>query len=252
MTIPFKRCSLLLLSLSICASASAVESAIDVKKDYDLDADLSYLLNNTHETSDQSRQSTSQQNVAAHVDYKQMVGVWGQEFKAEAIGSHSNDGTDNAERYLASGKMMHSEGSYYEFGKLQWEKDLSSAFDFQTALTVGLGSELYRDELQLLNGELGLGVRYDQDRLPPRHHTTEPIGTAALHYERKLTPTVNFSQDLGYDYGSSTNTFRARSEITMTITERLSGLFSYDYKKISADLGDSQTTLTSFGLKYSY
>ena len=148
--------------------------------------------------------------------------------------------------------MIHSEGSYYEFGKLQWEKDRSSAFDFQTSLTFGLGTELYRDEVQFLNGEVGLGVRYSKESLPPHDNTTEAIGTVAAHYERKLTPTVNFSQDLGFDYGSSSNTLRSRTALAMTMTERLSGLFSYDYKQISADLGDTHSSLTSFGLKYSY
>jgi len=249
MALPFNPLSLIVLGLILSTAASAAEDPIKVTKDYNLDADLSYLLSSSSQT---DGESTKQQSVAGHLDYKRMVGIWGQELKAEAIGSNSNTSTDNVERYLVAGKMMHSEGSYYEFGKLQWEKDRSSSFDYQTSLTAGLGSELYRDEIQFLNGELGLGVRYDKDSVPPHHGNTEAIGTAAAHYERKLTPTVNFSQDLGYDYGSTTNTFRARSALSLTVTEHLSGLFSYDYKKISADLGDSHSSLTAFGLKYSY
>jgi len=248
MTLPFKQCMLMLLSLGICARAAGLETAIEVKKDYDLDADLSYLLNNNSE----GASSTKQQSVVAHLDYKHRVGIWGQEIKAEAVGTHSDNASDSAERYLVATKMMHSEGSYYEFGKLQWEKDRSSAFDYQTAMTVGLGRALYRDEQQLLTGELGLGGRFDQNREPPRHHTTETIATFAAHYERHLTPTVNVSQDLGIDYGSSSHTLRAQSVVSMTITERLSGLFSYEDKRISTHLGSSDAALTSFGLKYSY
>ncbi len=249
MAIQLKKLTLMILGLGICATSYATEAPITVTKDYNLDADLSYLLSNS---SQPDGTSTDQQSVAGHIDYKRMVGVWGQEIKAEAIGSNSNTSTSNVERYLVAGKMIHSEGSYYEFGKLQWEKDRSSSFDYQTSLTAGLGSELYRDEIQFFNGELGLGVRYDKNSLPPHDGNTEAIATVAAHYERKLTPTVNFSQDLGYDYGSSTNTFRSRSALSLTMTEHLSGLFSYDYKKISADLGDSHSSLTAFGLKYSY
>jgi putative salt-induced outer membrane protein YdiY len=241
---------LLLLTFSLCAHASAVESAISVKKDYDLDADLSYLLNNSSES---GAPSTKQQSVAGHLDYKRMMGTWGQELKAEGVGSNSNNSVDNVERYLVAGKMMHSENTgYYEFAKLQWEKDRGSSFDSQTALTLGLGSVLYRDEVQLLNGELGLGARYDIDRIPPHNSTTEAIATVAAHYERKLTPTVNASLDLGDDYGSGSNTARAHAELSMTISEHLSGLFSYDYKQIDAKIGDSRAALTSFGIKYSH
>ncbi len=240
---------LLLLTLSLCASASALESAISVKKDYDLDADLSYLLNSSSEGTD----ATQQQSVAAHLDYKRMIGTWGQEVKAEAVGSNSNHSTDNVERYMLAGKMMHSEDTgYYEFAKLQWEKDHGSAFDSQTAFTLGLGSVLYRDDIQHLTGEVGLGARHDIDRIPPHASTTEAIATVAAHYERKLTATVNTSLDLADDYGSTSNTARIHAELSMAINARLSGLFSYDYKKIAAQRGDSHAALTSFGLKYSH
>ncbi len=251
MTFSIKKLTTVMLGLAISAASMAAEDAIKVTKDkdYNLDADLSYLLNNTNNT---DGTSSRKQSVAGHITYKHMQGDWGQEFKAEAIGSSDNQSTDSVERYLASGKLMHSEGSFYEFAKLQWEKDLSSAFDYQTYLTGGIGTELYRDDVQFLNGEIGAGVRYSVDRFPPKDDNTEAIGTLAAHYERILTKTVNFTQDLGYDYGSSSNTFRSRSALSMMMTDKLSGLFSFDYKKISSDQGDSDSSLTAFGLKYSY
>ncbi len=237
----------ILLGLSISA-ASYAEDMIKVDKDYKLDADLSYLLNTT--TGDGT--SDKKQSVAAHLLYQRMYGVWGQEFKASAVSSNDNHSTDSVEQYLASAKMTHSEGSFYEFGKLQWEKDLNSAFDYQTSFTVGLGKELYRDDIQFLTGEIGAGVRYEVDRLPPQDAKTEAIGTVAAHYERQLLPTTRFMQDLGFDYGSSSNTIRSHSAISVKMSEQLSGLVSFDYKKINADIGSSSTTLTSVGLKYSY
>ncbi|WP_410210763.1 YdiY family protein [Aquirhabdus sp.] len=251
MTFPIKKLTAVMLGLSLSVVSYAAEDAIKVSKDkdYNLDADLSYLLNNSNNT---DGTSSNKQSIAGHVTFKRMQGDWGQEFKAEAIGSSDNQSTDNIERYLASGKLMHSEGSYYEFGKLQWEKDLSSAFDYQTYLTGGIGSELYRDDVQFLTGEIGAGVRYSVERQPPKDDKTEAIGTLAAHYERTLTKTVNFAQDLGYDYGASSNTFRSRSALSMMMTDKLSGLLSFDYKKISSNEGDSNSSLTAFGLKYSY
>ncbi|MBC7751266.1 MAG: DUF481 domain-containing protein [Candidatus Saccharibacteria bacterium] len=242
----------IMLGLSLSATSFAAESLIKISKDkdYNLDVNLSYLLNTTQSS---GTASDTKQSFAGNIDYKRMIGDWGSEFKASAINSSdSNSNGTNIEQYLAFGKMTHSEGSYYEFGKLQWEKDLSSAFDYQTSLTAGLGKELYRDDVQFLTGELGAGVRYDVERAPPQRTSTDAIGTVAAHYERQLLPTTRFTQDLGFDYGSLSNTIRSRSAVSVMMTEKLSGQVSFDYKKINAGGGNSRTTLTAVGLKYSY
>ena len=248
MTLQFTKISAILLGLSISATSFAAEEMIKIDKVYKLDADASYLLN----TTDSGGTSDTKQSFSGHIVYQRMSGVWGQELKASAVSSNDNHSTDSIEQYLASGKMTHSEGSFYEFGKLQWEKDLSSAFDYQASLTLGLGKELYRDDVQFLTGEIGAGVRYNVDRLPPQDTTTEAIGTVAAHYERQLLPTTRFTQDLGFDYGSSSNTIRSRSALSVAMSEKLSALVSFDYKKINADMGSSSSTLTAVGLKYSY
>ena len=132
MLVRIKKITAIMLGLSIGVASHAAESMIKVDKDYKLDADLSYLLN----TSDSGGASDTKQSFAGHVVYQRMYGEWGQELKASAVTSSDNNSTDNVEQYLVSGKMTHSEDSFYEFGKLQWEKDLNSAFDYQTSLTL--------------------------------------------------------------------------------------------------------------------
>jgi len=252
MGFPIKKISTIMLGLSLSITSFAAEDMVKVTKDkdYNLDADLSYLLNTTQSS---GTSSDTKQSFAGNIDFKRMFGNWGGEFKASAVNSSdSNTSGTDVEQYLAFGKMTHSEGSFYEFGKLQWEKDLTSAFDYQTSLTVGLGRELYRDDAQFLTGEIGAGVRYDVDRLPPHDSKTEAIGTVAAHYERQLLPTTKFIQDVGFDYGSQSNTIRTHSALSVMMTDKLSGQVSFDYKKINADIGGSRTTLTAVGLKYSY
>lgn len=247
MIFPIQKITAIMLGLSISV-ASYAEDMIKVDKDYKLDADLSYLLN----SSKTGGASETKQSFAGHLLYQRMYGTWGQEFKAAAIASSDKQSPSAVEQYLASAKVTHNEGSFYEFAKLQWEKDLSSAFDYQASLSLGLGKELYRDSAQFLTGEIGAGVRHNVDRLPPQDSTTEAIGTVAAHYERQLLPTTRFVQDLGFDYGSSSETFRSRSALSVAMSDKLSGLVSFDYKKIEADSGDSSTTLTTVGLKYSH
>jgi putative salt-induced outer membrane protein len=250
MTFQVQKIIALMLGLSLSIASYAAEDIIKVDKDYKLDATLSYLLNSTNDNDT----TDTKQSFAGSIDYQQMLNAnWGEEFKATAVNSSDkNDSANNVAQYLAFGKLTHSQGSFYEFGKLQWERDLTSAFADQTSLTFGLGRELYRDQIQFLTGELGAGVRYDTDREPPQDTKTEAIGTVAAHYERQLLPTTRFTQDLGFDYGSSSNTVRSHSALAIMMTDKLSGQLSFDYKKINSDLGGSTTTLTSVGLKYSY
>jgi putative salt-induced outer membrane protein len=247
MKFPTQKITAIMLGLSVSV-ASYAEDMIKVDKDYKLDADLSYLLNSNKSAGS----SETKQSFAGHLLYQRMVGTWGQEFKAAVISSSDKNSPSAVEQYLASGKVTHNEGSFYEFAKLQWEKDLSSAFEYQAALSLGLGKELYRDSQQFLSAEIGAGVRYNVDRLPPKDATTDALGTFAAHYERQLLPTTRFVQDVGFDYGSSSNTIRSRSALSVAMSDKLSGLVSFDYKKINADSGGSSTTLTTVGLKYSY
>ncbi len=243
--------AVVVVGLGAVQLASAAESPIKVTdgKPYNLNADLSYLLNNTGNT---DGSSTKSESLAGHIDFKRMMGEWGQQFYGEAVGSNSSDSDSHVERYLASGKMIHSEGTFYEFGKLQWEKDLSSAFDYQVDATVGVGKELYRDPVQFLTGEIGAGVRYSKEDAPPQQGHTDGIGTLSGHYERTLTKTTTFTEDMSYDYGSTSRTFRSRTGLSIAVTDRVSGLLSYDYKKIFSSEGDSYTALTSVGVKYVY
>lgn len=238
------------VSLLASGSVMAAEAPIKVTKDYHLDADVSYLMNTSTGT---DGSSTDKQNLAANISYKRMLGVWGQEVKAEAVSTQDDNATDNIERYLLSGKLMHQQGEHaYQFAKLQLEKDLNSAFDYQASLTGGVGYEFLKDDIQLLTGEVGAGVRYSKDRAPPQDTRTEALGTLAVHYQRKLTDTTHFTQDLGYEYGAESSTFRSKTSLAMAISKQISGLVSYQIKDISADEGNSRDALTSIGLKYSH
>ncbi|PRC94690.1 DUF481 domain-containing protein [Solimicrobium silvestre] len=251
MLLQTKNIAALVFGLSLCAFSHAEDPIKVTNKDYNLDADLNYLVNSTNSSTDVGN---TKQNFSGHIDFKQISGDWAQEIKAAAVNStDGNNPVDNTESYLVSGKTMHNEdASFYEFAKVQWEKDSSSAFKSQTALTLGLGKKLYSDDLQFLTAEVGAGAEYDVKQAPPNYSSTNGLGTLAAHYERKITTSVSFVQDVGYDYSSISKTIRSRSAISVMLTDKLSGLVSLDYKKIHSDLGDSRTILSAIGLKYSF
>lgn len=225
---------------------------VEVKEDkqYRLEGDLSYLINSSKTDSSKS----TKENLAAHVLFQRQVGVWGQEVRAEAVSANDDgDSGNNVERYMLSGKLLHrSSDTIYQFVKLQGDKDLSSSLDYQLALTGGVGLDLIKDEKQLLTTELGAGYRYSKERYQPYDDYNELIGTVGVYYQYQFNERVKFNQDLGYEFGDKSQILRSRSALSASLTDRISGIVSYQIKDTKADAGDSRDTLVTVGAKYTY
>lgn len=223
---------------------------IDEGKPFRLESEVGYLLSNTKSNTGTSTKKT---NFTGRALFQRQVGIWGQEVLANVISANADDGTDSTERYLLAGKLLHrSTDTIYQFGKLTAEKDLSSAFDYQASLTGGVGFDLIKDEKQSLSTEIGAGYRFSKEKVEPRDSKNELIGTAAAFYQYQITPTVRFNQDLGYEYGQDSQTFRSRTALTTDLTQHFSAFASYNIKKINADIGNSHDSLLSLGLNYKY
>jgi len=236
----------LLALVLVCGLTVSGLSHADNTTTEKLEVDLSYLLNDSR-AADGSK--TNKQNLAGNAKYQRRQGVWGQELQAEAVNSQGSG--DHVERYLAAAKATHySNATFYQYGRVQLEKDLNSAFDYQANLTAGLGYDVLRDEVQFLTTEAGLGVRHSKQKLAPRNTSNELLGTVGLAYERKITDTLKFNQALAYEYGADTQILRARSAFSATLSQYISGIVSYQLKDTLSDDGDSRDGLTSVGLKY--
>ena len=225
---------------------------IPESKDYKLEADLSYLLNSSHSNG----KGNSKENLAANLLFQRQVGVWGQELKAQAVSANDDgDAGNNVERYMLSGKLLHrSTDTTYQYAKLQGDKDLSSSFDYQVALTSGAGLDVIKTAKQELIAEAGAGYRYskinhDSSRSSSNDYN-ELIGSLGMFYQYKFNDMVKFNQDLGYDFGDKSQTLRSRTSVSASLTTAVSGLVSYQIKNLQADSGNSRDSLLSVGLRY--
>lgn len=253
-----KRTLLFGCMLSIASSAVLADDlaptrtetgAIDVKKDYRLEADLGYLVNNT----ESDGESTTTENLNFHMLYQRQKEVWGQEVVAEAVSSNADDAENNLERYLLSGKLLHrSSETVYQFAKLTAEKDLSSAFDYQLSLTGGIGKDFIKTNTQTLSAEIGAGLHHSKERAAPQDTLDGAICTVAAFYQYQITPSVRFNQDLSYEYGNEAQTLRSRTALSADLTQSFAAVASYNIKDTSADAGDSRDSLLSLGLRYKY
>lgn len=224
--------------------------SIAVEKDYRLEADVGYLVNTSKS---EGSSSSTKENLAAHILFQRQKGVWGQEFLTEAVSTNDDASTDNVERYLVSGKLLHrSSDTVYQFGKLTAEKDLSSAFDYQITTTVGLGKDVIKTDAQSLSVEVGAGYRYSKERYEPRDDIGEAIGTVAAFYQYQINPMVRFNQDLSYEAGKDTRTLRSRTALSADLSKSFAAVASYNIKDLRSDSGDSRDSLLSLGLRYKY
>lgn len=229
--------------------ARAETGQITVEKDYKLEADVGYLVNK----SKSEGSSTTKENLAANILFQRQHGIWGQELVAQAVSTNDDSSVDNVERYLLSGKLMHrSSDTVYQFGKLTAEKDLSSAFDYQLTASIGLGKDIIKTETQSLAVEVGAGYRHSKQRYAPKDEIGEAIGTIAAFYQYQISPSVRFNQDVSYEAGSDTQTLRSRTALSADLTKSFAAVASYNIKDLRSDLGDSQDSLLSLGLRYKY
>lgn len=230
--------------------------AIKEDKTFRLDGDLSYLLNSSRSNGS----SNTKENLSANILFQHQSGIWGQEFKAEAVTANDDgDAAKNVERYMVYGKLLHrnpeSSDNVYQFLKLQGDKDLRSSFDYQLGLTAGAGFDLLKTDKQELVTELGAGYRFSKldDGEHHKHSDyNELIGTTALFYQYKFNDIVSFNQGLSYAYGAKAQTFRSRSSVNAALTKSISGLVSYQVKDLKSDDGNSRDSLLSVGLRYSH
>ena len=234
------------------AKIKAGKIEIPENQNYKFQADLSYLLNSSHSNG----KSNNKENLAANLLFQRQVGIWGQELKAEAVSANDDgDARNNVERYMLSGKVLHrSTDTIYQYAKLQGDKDLSSSFDYQVALTGGAGIDVVKTIKQELTAEAGAGYRYSKINHDSSRNASndykELIGSVGVFYQYKFNDIVKFNQDVGYDFGDKSQTLRSRTSMSANLTTSVSGLVSYQIKNLQADSGNSRDSLLSVGLRY--
>ncbi|MDO4223744.1 MAG: DUF481 domain-containing protein [Acinetobacter sp.] len=218
-------------------------------KDYRLEADVGYSI----AQSKTEAATSNKENLSANVLFQRQKGVWGQEIRAQAIGSNDDTATSNVEQYYLSGKVLHrSSDSVYQFAQLAGEKDLQSAFDYQATALVGVGFDVFNNKQHKLSAEVGAGYRHSKERYTPFDAQNEAIGSVAGFYEYQINPAVRFNQDLSYEFGKESRTLRSRTALSADLTEKLAAVASYNVKDLRADAGDSRTSLATFGVRYKH
>ncbi|PTQ87898.1 DUF481 domain-containing protein [Agitococcus lubricus] len=176
---------------------------------------------------------------------------WIQIFSAEGLSVRDEVPTTNdSERYLAAYKARHffAERNFFTL-RLQWEKDMLSASEYQAFGSLGLGRELVKTEAHFLKIETGPGIRHSELRFAPPKD--EAIALFSWDYDWKINPHTKFIHKGTVEAGEYNTITRVNNQLKQNITKVIALSINHDYKH---DDGEKNTRegVFSIGLNYQF
>lgn len=165
-----------------------------------------------------------------------------------------NDNIESADSLVLTARSEYSisEKSYI-FGKLRYENDKFSGFDYQTSLAFGIGSRVIENEQQLLDTYIGLGARSLKNSVTGKTED-DAIVTAGLLYAYKISESATFNQDLSIEDGDENTHTESETSLKLKIDGNLSAKIAYLAKRNSkVPAGKEKSdTVTTVSLVYGF
>jgi putative salt-induced outer membrane protein len=149
----------------------------------------------------QTSGNTETQSLVAKLALSYKLTSWKHEAKLEALRSE-NDSVLSAERYelnLQSDYFLSDKSSI--FGKLRYEEDSFSSYDYQASLIVGYGHQIIDTERTGLNLEAGIGMRRGELEIVANSND-ETVGYLGLIFRQKIGSHSEFTQYFQIEGGS--------------------------------------------------
>ena len=238
----FSRSVLLIASLAFTAPVVAAEEE-EQESPWAGKATLGYLA-----TSGNSE--TTSLNGGFEVGYT--AGNWAHLLTLGAINA-TQDEVTTAEAYDVSWKSERnfSENNFM-FGRLDWRKDLFSAYDQQFSQTAGYGRRLIDSERHKLNATLGAGAR--QSDLIDGTEESETIFRGGLDYTWTLNGNAEFTQDVIVESGEENTYLESVTALSAKLVGDLALVASFTVKNNSEVLPgiEDTDTFTALSLEYTF
>jgi putative salt-induced outer membrane protein len=138
------------------------------------------------------------------------------------------------------------------FGRVSYDNDRLSGFNYQADMTVGYSQRLFTAETMRLTGAAGAGMRITE--LDSGDQQEEPIVRLAAVYLWNVSDNADFQQKLSTEIGNESTVSRSDSSITATIRGSLSMKMALTVKHNSVVPVDRKKTdtETSFTLVYGF
>ena len=201
--------------------------------------------------------NTETQNINAKYELEQEWIKWKNKFKLEAYNS-SEDESTSAEKYLLSDQLDYLiDDNDYLFGRLSYEDDRFSGFDYQATISFGYGHRFLDNDLHTLDLEIGPGYRVSKISMTATTDSDtkeEGIVRAGLDYNLKLSETATFQEEFTVEAGSDVTITKSVTSLKAQISGKLAMKISLTVKNTSEvpDGKEETDTETAVTLVYSF
>lgn len=164
------------------------------------------------------------------------------------------EGESSADSLVLKGRSEYgfSENSYV-FGKLRYEDDKFSGYDYQASLVSGAGSRFINNDRHLLDASIGAGFRSIKDSVNGETED-EVILTADLIYQYKISETATFRETVLIESGDENTYSESDTSLAAKINSNLAVKVSYLVKRNSDVPPDTEKTdkITTVSLVYAF
>lgn len=156
---------------------------------------------------------------------------WEHSLKAESASSSDSAGT-TAERYFLSLKSLYSISKFsYLFGRLQYEDDRFSGYNYQSSEVLGYGRRLVNRDSLKINAEMGAGIR--QNAFKDGTSKSESIFLIGGDLDWAISKTASLSEAITVEIGEDRTISKSVSGLKTKINSSLSSKITYTVKHAS-------------------
>jgi putative salt-induced outer membrane protein len=186
--------------------------------------------------------NTDTSNLKARLGLVHERDKWRHSGLLEALNT-SDDEVTTGERYAATWQSDYKFREFeYVFGRLHYETDKFSGYDYRVSEVVGYGRRVLHRPDMTLDLEGGPGAR--QSKLETDGTEREMILRLAGNYAWKITPHSRFTQTLAFDIGDDTTVTKSVTALQAKIVDNLSMKLSYTVENTSSVPADVKNTDT--------
>lgn len=196
--------------------------------------------------------NTETQSLSAKLGLINDRELWRHTLGLEATSNSDNEVT-TAERYAADWQSDYKITKFdYLFGRLSYETDKFSGYDYRTSEVLGYGRRVLTTDSMKLDMEVGAGAR--QSKLETGAIEHEPILRLAGRYAWQISPTALFTQRLSADIGQDATITKSITALKVDVVGDLAMKVSYTVENTSTvPVGVKETdTETMVSLVYKF
>lgn len=236
--------SLLILSLCPGLLYAATENTDAANAGWSGEGELGYTSTSGN---------TDSENLNARLGIGKESGKWKHTASLESIKT-TTDNVTSADSVVFKEKTEYKLGEKaYVFGKLRYEEDEFSGFDYQGSIAFGFGSQFIKTDAHTLDASIGVGYRTLKDTAT-QEVTQEGILSGDAAYKFVISPSATFGQTFLFEAGDQNTHTESETSLKNRINSQLASKISYLVKNnTDVPVGTEKTDkILTVSLLYSF